>query len=211
MKALIFFLLLTGLVGMRPTTVPPTDNPTLNTCKTEDGKDRPFPCEFEIHTIWFMGKNNEVLAKSTANDQLLTLPMSKAVSSTTSQKSGSLTYNVSIDFSRISKASFTPRFYTLSQSTGAKPISPGETTLIQKLTQISAALPPPSIRPNRIMFPLQLYYGTSSSGNDPSLTAPIQLMQLENPVTFANLSQLHYMRDRAEAWRTMSLIVDFKK
>lgn len=211
MKTFVFFLSLTVLVGMRPTTVMSTSDPVLNACKTEDGNDRPFPCEFQIHTIWLMGKNNEVLAKSTANGQVLKLPMSKAVSSTTSSNGGSLVYKVSIDFSRINKASFTPPFYTLSQSTITKPISPGETTLIQKLTQISAALPPPFARPNRITFPLKLYYATSSFGNDPSLIAPLQLMQLENPVTFAKLSQLHYLQDRAEAWRTLSLDVYFKK
>ena len=68
MKTILFFLLLTMLVGMRPIEVPLTVSPNAVSCKMLNGKDRPFPCEFKIHTIWFMGKNNEVLAKSTAND-----------------------------------------------------------------------------------------------------------------------------------------------
>ena len=157
-----------------------------------------------------MGKNNEVLAKGTTNGQFLKLPVSKAVSGTTSSIGGTLIYNVSIDYSRINKPSFTPPFYTLSMSTVTEPSSPGETKLISKMEKVSPALPPPFTRPSRVTFPLQLNYG--GSGNDKSLSTPPQLFQIENPVTFSKLTgTVHFFRDRAEAWRTVNLVVDFNK
>lgn len=208
MKTILFFLLLTMLVGMRPIEVPLTVSPTVVSCKMLNGQDRPFPCEFKIHTIWFMGKNNEVLAKSTANDQFIKLPKSKAISSTTSSQGGSLTYYVSVDFSRINKATFETKTYTLSKATGNDPISPGETTAINKAIEVSPNLPAPFIRPERIAFKLQLSYG--SSGSEASFFTPIQLIQLENPVTFAKMpKEINQYRNRAEAWRTMKLVGDF--
>ena len=157
-----------------------------------------------------MGAGAQVVGKLTANGQSLKLPKSKAVSSTVSSSpagGGSLVYNVSIDFTRINKASFPTSVYTLSQSNGTEHISPGETKPIKQDINVSPTLPPPFIRPNRVMFKLQLNYGP-----DGVLFSPPQLFQIENPVTFAKLSKdLHEFRDRAEAWRTMVLQVDLTK
>ena len=211
MKTLALFSVLALLIGTRPATNPA---PTATACKMLDGKDRPVPCEFRINTVWFMGKNNEVLAKSTDNAFVggpsTVLPASKAVSSTDIGSNGiAFIYNVSVDFTRINTplpSASTPA-YTLSKSTVQDPISPGETSPINSAIKVSPNLPPPGIRPNRVLFKLQLNYDKLNK----SLIAPIQLIQFENPVTFGQLSKLHHYRDRAEAWRTLQLAVNAQK
>ncbi len=160
--------------------------------------------------MWFMGKNNEVLAKSTANGQTISLPRSKVVTSTTIAQGGSLLYNVSIDFRRVNKPSFPASTYTLSKASITDPISPGETSAVDKAISVSPELPPPGIRPNRVLFKLQLNYSGTGSGT--TLIAPVQLIELENPVTFGKMPKsVNHFRDRAEAWRTMMVSVKFNQ
>lgn len=52
MKTLAFLTLMALSVGMRPVMGPA--DPITNSCKTQDGKDRPFPCEFQINTVFFL-------------------------------------------------------------------------------------------------------------------------------------------------------------
>ncbi|WP_128548126.1 hypothetical protein [Larkinella soli] len=179
-------------------------------CQMLNGQDRPYPCEFTIATIYFMGKNNEVLAQSTANGQVIKLPKSKAVSQTVLEQGGSLFYNVSVDFRRINKASFATPAYRLTRSSITDPISPGETTIVNNAIQVGPELPDPNVRPNRVMFKLQLNYA-NSPGSSPTLIAPIQLLMLENPVTYDKMTKptYHHDRDRAEAWRTFQMSVSF--
>jgi len=181
-------------------------------CKMLNGQDRPYPCEFQIATIYFMGQNNEVLATSTANGQPVSLPKSKAISQTTNTSGGSLFYNVSVDFRRVNTPSFATSTYRLTKSSITDPISPGETSVVDSTIIVSPNLPPPYIRPNRVMFKLQLNYAASAS-QPPFLIAPIQLLMLENPVTYAKMTKptYHHDRDRAEAWRTMQVSVNFSK
>ena len=212
MKTLTLFSVLALLVGTRPATNPVDPAPTATACKMLDGKDRPFPCEFKINTVWFMGKNNEVLAKSTDNAFIggpsTVLPASKAVSSKDIGSNGiAFFYNVSVDFTRINTPSASTPAYTLSKSQVTDPISPGETSPINSAIKVSPNLPPPGIRPNRVLFKLQLNYDKLNK----TVQAPIQLIQVENPVTFGQLSKLHHYRDRAEAWRTLQLTVNIQK
>jgi hypothetical protein len=169
-------------------------------CKMLNGQDRPYPCEFQIFTIYYMGQNNEVLATSTANGQTISLPKSKAISNTVNGQYGSLFYNVSVDFRRVSTPSFATPTYRLTRASITDPISPGETTVIDSTITVSPNLSDPTIRPNRVMFKLQLNY-YASSGQSPTLAAPIQLLMLENPVTYAKMTKPTYQhdRDRAEA------------
>ncbi|MFD2574376.1 hypothetical protein ACFSUS_27320 [Spirosoma soli] len=181
-------------------------------CKMLNGQDRPYPCEFQLYTIYFMGQNNEVLATSTANSQVISLPKSKAISHTVNAYGGSLFYNVSVDFRRVNTPSFATSTYRLTRASITDPISPGETTVVDSTITVSPNLPNPMIRPNRVMFKLQLNYATSG-GQSPALIAPIQLLMLENPVTYAKMTKptYHHDRDRAEAWRTMQVSVNFTK
>ena len=181
-------------------------------CKMLNGQDRPYPCEFQMYTIYFMGQNNEVLATSTANGQSVSLPKSKAVSQTTNSSGGSLFYNVSVDFRRVNTPSFATSRYRLTRASITDPISPGETTVVDSTITVSPNLPAPYTRPNRVMFKLQLNYAASSN-QPPFLVAPIQLLMLENPVTYAKMTKptYHHDRDRAEAWRTLQVSVNFSK
>lgn len=186
--------------------------PLTNECKTITGKSKPYLCEFEILTLWFMGKNGEVLGKITQTEKSIKLPQSQALSSSVNTSGGTLFYNVSVDFQRINKPSFTTSTYTLSKANITDPISQGETTEIDKLIKVSPNLPPANIRPNRVMFKLALNYAKSMNDPNPVLVAPIQLLQIENPVAFAQLPKdINHYRDRAEAWITFTTSVDFKK
>ncbi|MEZ0610575.1 hypothetical protein ACAW74_18820 [Fibrella sp. WM1] len=211
MKYILALLLFVGLLASRPNPAPrvATDDIITNPCKTIDGKDRPYPCEFQLHTIWFMGKNNEVLAQSSAQTQVVKLPKSKAVSSTSSPQGGTLYYNVSVDFSRINKPSFPTTTYTLSQATlSTTPMTAGEKSSLLTDIVVSPSLPPPFARPNRVTFKLQLNY--AGSGSATTLVAPVpKLLMLENPVTYAKLSNLPQYRDRTEVWRILQVSVDF--
>ncbi|RRB07616.1 hypothetical protein [Larkinella rosea] len=62
------------------------------------------------------------------------------------------------------------------------------------------------------MFKLRLNYA-ASPGQQPTLAAPLQLLMLENPVTYAKMTKptYHHDRDRAEAWRTFQLGVNFSQ
>ncbi len=123
-------------------------------------------------------------------------------------------YNVSIDFRRINTPSTATAAYTLSKANITNPISAGETQVVNDQIKVSPNLPQPGIRPNRILFNIALNYGKSQGDPNPQLIAPIQLLQLENPVTFAKLAkakETNQFRDWAEAWMTFSVSVDFTK
>ncbi|GAB3324741.1 hypothetical protein GCM10027299_22150 [Larkinella ripae] len=213
MKTTLLFVLLTSLVDFCSSSLIITKPIKLPTpCQMLNGQNRPYACEFEITAIHFMGQNNEVLATSTANGQVIQLPKSKAVSTSTIAQGGSLFYNVSVDFRRINKPYFPTASYTLSKSSITDPISPGETSVVDNTIQVSSELPQPYVRPNRVMFKLQLNYATSQ-GQSPFLVAPTQLVMLENPVTYAKMTKptYHHDRDRAEAWRSFQLSVKFSE
>ncbi|GAB4024012.1 hypothetical protein GCM10028773_44280 [Spirosoma koreense] len=184
-----------------------------------NGKPRPLPCEFEIMTLWLMGKNNEVLGKITPGNTTIKLPKSKAVSNSKSSIGESYVYTVSVDFRRINPAAYPPKkapfpglstgFYTVSTSTVTDPISPPEIKTVKKV-DVSPNLPKPGLRPNRVTFPLQLNYG--ASGGQLALTWPVQYIQIANPLTFQKIeTNTNKYRDKAEAYITFSVDVDFTK
>ncbi|GAB4014617.1 hypothetical protein GCM10028808_37620 [Spirosoma migulaei] len=213
MKSSLLLFLIPALFAMKAAPASETAvAPLTNGCKTITGKPKPYPCEFDLLTLWFIGKNGEVLGKITQTEKAIKLPQSKALSSSVNTSGGTLFYNVSVDFRRINKPSFITSTYTLSKASITDPISPGETTEIDKLIKVSPNIPPATIRPNRVMFKLALNYGTSANDPNPVLIAPIQLLQLENPTAFTQLPKdINHYRDRAEAWMTFIASVDFKK
>ncbi len=180
-------------------------------CKMINGQQRPFDCEFEILTLWFMGKNGEVLGKVTPKSTSIVLPQSKADSShTTTGGGGGLYYRVSVDFKRINTPSFATKSYTISTATVDYPISPGELTDIKKGLVLSPTIPPPTIRPNRIQFQLHISY--YNAGGQLTINAPVKYLHIANPITFPkkDINSNQY-RDRAEAWIAFYTSVDFKK
>lgn len=213
MKYSSLLILLPALFAMRVAPVSETSvAPLTNECKTITGKPKPYPCEFEILTLWFMGKNGEVLGKVTPTNKTIKLPQSKAVSASGTPSAGALIYNVSIDFRRINTPSFATPFYTLSKANITDPISPGETMAINTSIKVSPNLPLAGIRPNRVMFPVQLNYSKGQGDPQPMINVPIQLLQIENPVTFNKFPKdINSYRDRAEAWILLQLSVDFTK
>jgi hypothetical protein len=51
-------LLLSSLIASRPDTNPAPSAPIH--CKMNNGQPRPFACEFQIQTVYFLGENNEL-------------------------------------------------------------------------------------------------------------------------------------------------------
>ena len=110
-----------------------------------NGQDRPFHCEFQIVTMFILGKNNEVVGKITPTSTTVKLPKSKAVKMVPSSSGNSYFYNVSLDFKRINTASFSPKpnpipgskpltgFYEVGTSMVTDPISPGEVSVVKKV------------------------------------------------------------------------------
>ncbi|GAB4002017.1 hypothetical protein GCM10028807_59650 [Spirosoma daeguense] len=218
MKTILFTLLIASLLSSRPDldAVPPVPVP----CKMSNGQPRLFPCEFQIQTLYFLGKNQEVVGKITPTNTTVSLPKSKAVKTIHSTGSDSYTYNVSLDFKRINTPSFSPKpntaglpplktgFYEIGRSTVSSPITPSEVTLIKKV-DVSPDMPSANSRPNRVSFTLQLNYAT---GNGAALIAPVQYIQIKNPITFTKFpASINLYRDRSEAWIAFSLGVDLAK
>ncbi|MCX6216330.1 hypothetical protein [Spirosoma sp.] len=148
------------------------------------------------------------------------LPKSKAVDIIHSTSGDSYLYNVSLDFRRINTASFLPKkspivgsrlqtgFYEVGTSTVGSPISPGEVVLVKKV-DVSPELPAFRSRPNRVNFMLQLNYST---GSNATIVAPVQYLQIKNPITFSKLpSSINLYRDRSEAWLAFNVGVDLMK
>ena len=218
MKIILFALLLTGLIASRPTTE--LAPPVPVSCKMNNGQPRPFPCEFQIQTVFFLGKNNEVAGSITPANTSVKLPKSKAIKVIHSTSGDSYFYTVSLDFKRINTPSFSPKpnpipgpvlvtgFYEIGTSTVSSPISPGEVIIVKKVN-VSPELPPPGVRPVRVAFPLQLNYST---GSNATIVAPVQYLQIKNPITFTKLpSSTNLYRDRSEAWIAFNVGVDMTK
>ncbi len=208
-------MLLSSLADSRPGTNPAPPAPIP--CKMNNGQPRPFPCEFQIQTVYFLGANNEVAGKITPTNTTVKLPKSKAVKIVHSTSSDSYMYNVSLDFKRINTPSFSPRptpvpgpvpatgFYEVGMSTIDSPISPGEVIIVKKVN-VSPDLPPPGVRPVRVTFILQLNYST---GSNATIVAPVQYVQIKNPITFTKLpASANLYRDRSEAWIAFKVGVD---
>ncbi len=220
MKKVIGLLLLVALSASRSS--PIVDAPVAPMtvpCKMNNGQERPFPCEFQIVTIWLMGKNGEVVGKLTPGSTSVKLPKSKAESSSDSPGTQSFVYTAAVDFRRINTPSFQPKpsplttkigFYQISTSHVDYPISPGELTKVSYVN-VSPALPSPGIRPNRVSFKLQLNYAVPA-GQQPFLTAPVKYLQIANPITFTKFPvSVNQYRDRAESWMAFYASVDFTK
>ncbi len=218
MKIALFILFLTSLIASRPGIAPAPPVPTP--CKMNNGQPRPFPCEFQIQTVYFLGKNNEVAGTITPMNTSVKLPKSKAVKIIHSTSGDSYFYNVSLDFKRINTPSFLPKpnpipgptvatgFYEVGTSTVTSPISPGEVLIVKKI-DVSPELPKPGIRPTRVGFTLQLNYAT---GSNATIVAPVQYLQIKNPITFTKFPPAtNLYRDRAEAWITFDVRVDLTK
>ena len=196
------------------TTAPPAPVP----CTMSNGQNRPYPCEFQLQTMFILGKDNEVVGKITPGNTTVKLPKSKAVKVIHSSGGDSYFYTVSLDVKRINTPSFSPKlspirglkigFYEVGTSLVTHPISPGEVTLIKRV-DINSELPKPGVRPTRIGFTLQLNYSTGSGA---TLIAPVQYVQIRNPITFTKLpSSVNQYRDRAETWIAFSVSVDQTK
>ena len=218
MKIPLFALLLTGLLASRPGLLPAPLAPSP--CKMHNGQPRPFPCEFEIQTLFFLGKDNEVVGKITPVGTSVKLPKSKAIKVVHSTSGDSYFYNVSLDFRRINTPSFLPKpnpipgpklatgFYEIGTSTVDSPISPGEVMIVKKV-DVSPSIPAPGIRPNRVGFMMQLNYST---GDGATIVAPVQYLQIKNPITFTKFpASTNLYRDRSEAWIAFSVRVDLTK
>lgn len=219
MKIGILFSLLTVLTASRSLHLLDTSAPPAPiSCKLSNGQERQYPCEFQIVVMYVLGKNNEVVGKITPTSTTVKLPKSKAVKLITSSAGESYVYTVSLDFRRINTPSFSPKpvppglpklaFYEVGTSTVTSPISPGEVSVVKKV-DVSPNLPEPGIRPNRVLFPLQLNYTTGSGA---TIVAPVQYLQVKNPITFTKFpSSINQYRDRAEAWITFKAFVDGSK
>lgn len=218
MKTSLFAVLLASLISAVSIvdTAPPSPLP----CKMNNGQPRPFPCEFQIQRLTFLGKNQEIVGQITPASPNVKLPKSKAVDIIHSTSGDSYLYNVSLDFRRINTASFLPKkspivgsrlqtgFYEVGTSTVGSPISPGEVVLVKKV-DVSPELPAFRSRPNRVNFMLQLNYST---GSNATIVAPVQYLQIKNPITFSKLpSSINLYRDRSEAWLAFNVGVDLMK
>jgi hypothetical protein len=164
--------------------------------------------------------SNEVAGKITPASTSVKLPKSKAVKVIHSTSGDSYFYNVSLDFNRINTPSFSPKpnpipgpkpligFYEVGVSTINNPISPGEVSVIKKV-DVSPELPPPGIRPVRVAFTLQFNYST---GSNATLVAPVQYIQIKNPITFTKIpASITLYRDRSEAWIAFNAGIDLAK
>ncbi len=211
-------ILLTRLLAARPDL--PVAPPAPVPCKMSNGQPRPFPCEFQIQALYFLGKNQEVVGKLTPTATSVKLPKSKAVKTIHSSGGDSYFYNVSLDFKRINTPSFSPKpspipspplltgFYEVGTSTVSSPISPGEVGVVKKL-DVKPELPLPGTRPNRVSFTIQLNYST---GDNATLLAPVQYVQIKNPITFTKFpASTNLYRDRSEAWLAFNIQVDLTK
>lgn len=220
MKTTLLFSFLTALFSLNVTsiTAPSAAPPAPVTCKMSNGQDRLFPCEFQIVTMFILGKNNEVVGKITPSSTSVKLPKSKAVKMVPSSGSESYFYNVSLDFKRINTPSFSPKpspvpglrtgFYEIGTSRVTHPISPGEVLVVKKV-DVGPNVPELGIRPNRVAFTLQLNYTTGSGA---TIVAPVQYVEIRNPITFTKFpNNIHLYRDRAEAWLVFSASVDMTK
>lgn len=218
MKTSLFAVLIASLISAVSNidTVPPAPLP----CNMNNGQPRPFPCEFQIQRLSFLGKNQEIVGQITPASPIVKLPKSKAVDIIHSTSGDSYLYNVSLDFRRINTASFLPKkspivgtplqtgFYEVGTSTVGSPISPGEVALVKKV-DVSPELPALRSRPNRVNFMLQLNYST---GSNATIVAPVQYIQIKNPITFSKFpSSINLYRDRSEAWLAFNVGVDLMK
>ena len=199
----------------RPTVAPPPPGP----CTMDNGQPRPYPCEFQIVAMYLLGKNNELLATLKPGSTTVSVPKSKAMSTTkyTSGGGGQIfTYAVSLDFRRINTPSFTPKptlvlsklgFYQIGTARVDYPLTSGEITTINYMN-VGPTLPPPGIRPNRTGFTLQLNYPTNGGGAQ----APVKYVQIANPITFSKFpSSVIYCGDRAEAFIKFNVSVNLSQ
>ncbi|GAB3642560.1 hypothetical protein [Spirosoma arcticum] len=222
MKTILLFSILAALCSLNftPITVPTAAPPVPILCKMSNGQNRPFPCEFQIVTMFILGKNNEIVGKITPTSTSVKLPRSKAVKMIPSSGGESYFYNVSLDFKRINTPSFSPKpsplpgpkplagFYQIGTSTVTSPISPGEVKVV-KTVNVAPNLPEPGIRPKRVAFTLQLNYTTGSGA---TIVAPVQYVEIRNPITFTKFpNNINLYRDRAEAHIVFSTSVDMTK
>lgn len=207
--------LLTSRLAPAPKAV--SDGYGTSSCKTVDGKDRPYPCEFQILAINILGKNKEVIKTLKPGNTTVSLPGSQAVSSTQSSGLKSYVYQASLVFRRINVPSFPPKpvpgnfptlgFYTISTAKVDYPLDTKELTLVNRVN-VNPAVPLPRIRSNQVAFTLQLNYAPNGGGAQ----SPVKYIQIANPITFAKFpASVIHCRDRAEAFMAFNVSVDSSK
>jgi hypothetical protein len=88
----------------------PTGNLPESKCKTVDGTDRMYPCEFSIEKITFLGVGGTVVGTVTGSEQVLLLPRSMAkgdsYSGNVAGQMGIATFGVRMTLKRIASPSF---------------------------------------------------------------------------------------------------------
>jgi hypothetical protein len=229
MKSLLYLALLTTLVSLRSPV--PAPNPIItNPCKLFDGKPRPFPCEFQIHSVSFVDNNGKIVAQSNADKQPIKLLLSQAgsltltatpgvsatapntftvTSATSAESVMRAMYNVRLNFTRINKPSFQTPAYALSLSDNIDPASAGQTAVVNKTIQVSPNLPPPLSKGNQVSLAIRLDF--KQVNGKVILVDPTKLLLLQNPTTVIQTAKtIAHFRDRAEAWRILPLSVDVK-
>ncbi|CCH01861.1 hypothetical protein FAES_3855 [Fibrella aestuarina BUZ 2] len=217
MNYLLGLLLVGSLLASRPAPSSASDPHDTRPCKTVDGKDRPYPCEFQIFAINILGKKKEVVATLKPGNATVSLPGSQAV--IVAQNSGlkSFVYQASLVFRRINVPSFSPKpvpvnfptlsFYTISTAKVDYPLDTKELTLVNRVN-VNPAVPPPTIRSNQVAFTLQLDYAPNGGG----VQNPVKYVQIANPITFAKFpASVVHCRDRAEAFMAFYVSVDPNK
>lgn len=216
MKSFVLLTLLAGSTALTPHLAPAPPAPV--SCTMSNGQPRPFPCEFRIGLITLRGKNDELVGTLKPGSTTLKLPKSKAVSNPQNSAGESFTYHATLVFQRINTASFAPKpvpkgfpalgFYRVSTSTVSSPISPGELTTV-KLLNVNQVVSPIGKKPVQVAFTLQLNY---SKGANATLVAPVQYIQIANPITFTKFpNAINLYRDRAEAFMPFNVSVDMSK
>nr|WP_295923744.1 hypothetical protein [uncultured Dyadobacter sp.] len=88
----------------------PSDNLPESKCKTVDGTDRMYPCEFSIEKITFLGAGGAPVGSVTGSEQVLALPRSMAKGDSylgnVAGQMGIATFSVRMTLKRIASPSF---------------------------------------------------------------------------------------------------------
>lgn len=88
----------------------PSGNLPESKCKTVDGTDRMYPCEFSIEKITFLGAGGESVGTVTGSEQVLLLPRSMAkgdsYAGNAAGQMGIATFGVRMTLKRIASPSF---------------------------------------------------------------------------------------------------------
>ena len=86
--------------------IPPLKFPP---CTMQNGKLRPYPCEFALLKLVFYDKAGNVIGQTSGSQSAITLPLSKAKSAPANGAKGLVTYNVRAVMIRVNQPAFPPK------------------------------------------------------------------------------------------------------